>query len=73
MLYGECKWRRGAVSDDVVTALIERAGRTSFGRGVQDRHYVLYARTGFTSAVTGRAAGSEPIVLYTPEDLLGGA
>jgi len=72
VLYGECKWRRGAVGEDVVTALIERAERTSFGRGVQDRHYVLYARNGFKSTVTARAAEDERIVLYTPEDLLGG-
>jgi AAA+ ATPase superfamily predicted ATPase len=71
MLYGECKWRRGAVCDDVLTALMERADRTAFGRGVQDRHYVLYARTGFSSAVTKRAARDERIVLYTPEDMLG--
>jgi len=70
MLYGECKWRRGAVGADVLTTLIERAGRTRYGRGVEDRHFVLYARTDFTAGVQERAKEDDRISLLTPDAML---
>jgi AAA+ ATPase superfamily predicted ATPase len=70
MLYGECKWRRGAVAADVLATLVERAERTSYGRGVEDRHFVLYARTAFTAGVQERAKKDGRIVLHTPDTML---
>ena len=71
MLYGECKWRRGAVGEDVLSTLIERAERTGYGRGTEARHFVIYARSGFKAGVQERAAEDRRIVLYTPRTLLG--
>jgi uncharacterized protein len=70
MLYGECKWRRGAVGADVLATLIERAGRTDYGRGVEDRYFVLYARTDFKTGVQERAKEDGRIVLLTPDTML---
>jgi AAA+ ATPase superfamily predicted ATPase len=71
MLYGECKWRRGAVGEDVLSMLIERAERTGYGRGVEARHFILYARTGYKRGVHERASEDRRIVLHTPDTLLG--
>ena len=71
MLYGECKWRRGPVGEDVLTTLIERAGQTRYRIGVEARRFVVYARTGFKADVRQRAAEDKRIMLHTPHTLLG--
>lgn len=71
MLYGECKWRRGEVGEDVLDTLIRRAGKTVYGSGTQRRRFTLYARAGFKAGVRERAAADEGIVLHTPDTLLG--
>jgi uncharacterized protein len=71
ILYGECKWRRGEVGEGILDTLVERAGRTAYGRGVDRRHLVLYARAGFTPGVTKRAAADDAIVLHTPDTIVG--
>jgi AAA+ ATPase superfamily predicted ATPase len=73
MLYGECKWRRGDVGEDVLNTLIDRGEKTAYGRGVDHRHFLLYARTGFKSGVLERAAADERIVLHTPKTILSGS
>lgn len=70
VLYGECKWRRGAIGADVLGTLIERAGRTEYGRGVEDRHLILYARTGFKAGVHERVKEDGRVVLMTPDIML---
>jgi AAA+ ATPase superfamily predicted ATPase len=71
MLYGECKWRRATVGEDVLNTLLERAEKTAYGRGVEDRHFVLYARTGYKDGVLERAEEDKRIVLHTPDTILG--
>jgi AAA+ ATPase superfamily predicted ATPase len=70
MLYGECKWRRGDVGEDVLNVLVDRAKKTAYGHGVDRRHFVLYARTAFTGGVRQLAAADESIVLHTPQTIL---
>ena len=70
MLYGECKWRRGAIGADILATLIERAERTEYGRGVEDRHFILYARTGFKAGVHERGEEDGRVVLMTPSTML---
>lgn len=70
MLYGECKWRRGAIGSDVLDTLIGRAGRTEYGRGVENHHFILYARTGFKAGVHERAREDGRVVLMTPNMML---
>jgi AAA+ ATPase superfamily predicted ATPase len=71
MLYGECKWRRAMVEEDVLNTLIDRAEKTTYGRGIEDRHFVLYARTGYKDSVRERATADKRIVLHTPDTILG--
>ena len=70
MLYGECKWSNTRVGEKVLDELIQRAAQTEYGRGVEHRQFVLYAREGFTSALRKRAAAQAEIVLHTPQTML---
>ncbi len=71
MLYGECKWWEGLVGESVLDGLIDHATRTHYGRNNDRRHFVLYAKKGFTGALR-RRAGTEPgVVLHTPRSMLG--
>ena len=70
MLYGECKWWADPVGENVLDELIHRASQTGYGRGNERRHYVLYARTGFTAALRRRAAAQPGIALHTPQTML---
>jgi hypothetical protein len=67
----ECKWRRGEVREDVLYTLIERAGKTAYGRGENRRHFVLYARTAFSAGVLETATSDDRVTLHTPKTILG--
>lgn len=71
MLYGECKWWRREVREDVLYTLIERSEKTSYGKGESRRHFALYARTGFSVGVLETAASDGRVELYTPGTILG--
>lgn len=71
MLYGECKWWRREVREDVLYTLIERAGKTAYGKGESRRHFVLYARTAFSVEVKEAATSDGRVELHTPETILG--
>jgi AAA+ ATPase superfamily predicted ATPase len=73
MLFGECKWRRGLVGEDVRFALTERAEKTAYGRDVTQRHFVIYARTGFKVTLIKTAGQDNGIILHTPDSILDGA
>ncbi len=70
MLYGECKWWRDLVGENILDELIERASRTDYGRDNHKRQFVVYARTGFTTALQRRAATQPGIALHTPQTML---
>ena len=70
MLYGECKWWEHPVGENVLDTLMERAGRTDYGRGNERRYFVLYAKTGFTPDLRRRVATQPGVVLLTPKTML---
>ena len=70
MLYGECKWWEDPVGEDVLEALMERAGRTDYGRGIERRYFIIYAKNGFTPDLRRRATAHSGVVLLTPKTLL---
>lgn len=70
MIYGECKWWKGVVGENVLEELIQRASRTEYGRDNPKRTFVLYSRGGFTAALRKRAANQSGIVLHTPQTML---
>lgn len=69
-LYGECKWWRSPVGENVLDELIQRASGVDYGRRTDHRQFVLYSRSGFTSALRKRAASQPGIVLHTPQTML---
>jgi AAA+ ATPase superfamily predicted ATPase len=73
MIYGECKWWKDPVGENVLDQLIERASLTSYGRDNPKRQFILYSRAGFTSGLQKRAISQESIVLQTPQSMLRGA
>jgi AAA+ ATPase superfamily predicted ATPase len=73
MIYGECKWWKDPVGENILDQLIERASRTSYGRDNPKRQFILYSRAGFTSGLQKRAVSQEDIVLHTPQSMLRGA
>jgi AAA+ ATPase superfamily predicted ATPase len=73
MIYGECKWWKDPVGENVLDQLVERASLTSYGRDNPKRQYILYSRAGFTSGLQKRANSQEGIVLHTPQSMLRGA
>jgi uncharacterized protein len=70
LLFAECKWSQTELDEGVLEILIERAGRTAYGRGEGRRYYAMYARSGFGSNVRERAAKDPAILLYTPASML---
>jgi uncharacterized protein len=72
MIYGECKWWKEPVGENILDELIQCASRTDYGRDNPKRRFVLYARNGFTTALQRRAAGHPEIVLHTPKTMLRG-
>ncbi|HKT71795.1 MAG TPA: ATP-binding protein [Steroidobacteraceae bacterium] len=73
MIYGECKWWKDPVGENVLDQLIERASLTSYGRDNPKRQFILYSRAGFTSGLQKRAILQDSIVLHTPQSMLRGA
>jgi uncharacterized protein len=71
VLYGECRWSKNEVGEGVLDTLIDLAQKTSYGRGADERHFVLYARSGFKTHVTDRVCVDARIVLHTPQTMLG--
>jgi hypothetical protein len=65
MLYGECKWWRDLVGENVLDELIQRASRTDYGHDNPKRQFVLYARTGFTTALHRRGLSAWDRPAYT--------
>ncbi len=72
MVYGECKWWRDPVGENILDQLIERASLTSYGRDNPKRQFILYSRSGFTSQLRKRAILQKGIVLHTPQSMLQG-
>ena len=70
MLYGECKWWSDPVGSNILDHLIDCSGKTAYGEGNPNRHFLLYSRSGFTRDVSKRAAALPSIHLFSPSDLL---
>jgi AAA+ ATPase superfamily predicted ATPase len=55
-VFGECKWWRDRVGENVLDHLIENAGQTAYGRDAPGREYFVFSRSGFTGHLEARAA-----------------
>lgn len=70
-LFGECKWRRDQVGQNVLDRLVDCSQRTSYGRTAPSRSFVLYSRSGYTDSARQRADGGQAFHLLGPQELLG--
>lgn len=69
VLVGECKWSVNLVGVDILDELKRKAKRLNKEGEIPNLHYVLFARTGFTSALEKRAE-EEGIMLFTVEEMV---
>ncbi len=65
-LFGECKWTNERVERRVLDTLAERSDMFSY----KEKHFYLFAKTGFTDACVQRAAELGNVSLVTYEDML---
>jgi hypothetical protein len=70
-VYGECKWWKSEVGENILDQLIERSKRTSYGKDAARKEYLLYSRIGFTNDLRRRARTDSAIHLLSTTDLLG--
>lgn len=71
MLYGECKWWKDQVGENVLDQLIENTRKTSYGCAESRKNYLIYSRNGFTLDLTNRAAKCAEVHLVSPIGLIG--
>ena len=65
-IFGECKWRNEPVSERVLDTLIERA---KLFPGFSDICYILFSKSGFTSALEERATRQGNVTLVGVDDM----
>jgi AAA+ ATPase superfamily predicted ATPase len=65
-LFGECKWKKKALGEDILEGLIRKAGLFP---AFQSKRYALFSRTGFTAALQARAERQKDIILVAPDDM----
>lgn len=70
-LFGECKWWKDPVGENVLDHLVDCSSRTSYGKDAPGRSYVLYSRSGFTDVVLRRMGEDKKVRLLGPTELLG--
>jgi AAA+ ATPase superfamily predicted ATPase len=69
-IFGECKWWKDAVGENVLDRLIESAAATTYGKDAPAHHYILYSRSGFKPDLRRRAAADPSVHLVTLSSLL---
>ena len=55
VLFGECKWTERPVGTNILDDLVRKAAPLAEQMGSGTVHYALFARSGFTPALTHRA------------------
>jgi uncharacterized protein len=69
-VYGECKWWKDPVGENVLERLLETCGQTKYGTRTAQTQYVLFSRSGFTAALKACARKDEQLHLIGPAHLL---
>lgn len=66
VLFAECKWTNENVDLGVLESLIEKSKLFHYG----NKHYYLFAKTGFTKGCMDKADEMENVTLVSYEDML---
>ena len=69
-VYGECKWWKDPVGENVLEHLLETSGQSKYGVRDGRTQYVLFSRSGFTPALEARAKRDTNLHLVGLERLL---
>jgi uncharacterized protein len=69
-VYGECKWWKDPVGENVLERLLETSGQAKYGTRNAQTQYVLFSRSGFTAALKARARKDRQLHLIGPAILL---
>jgi uncharacterized protein len=69
-MYGECKWWKDPVGENMLERLLETSGQAKYGTRNAHTQYVLFSRSGFTPALKTRAKKDQRFHLVGPERLL---
>jgi uncharacterized protein len=70
-VYGECKWWKDAVGENVLERLLETSKRAKYGSRDARTQYLLFSRSGFTPALKARAKREPKLHLVELASLLG--
>jgi len=65
-IFGECKWKNAQTGEDTLNDLTAKAGLFPYFTTV---HYMLFSKSGFSGALTSRAATQKNITLIGVEDM----
>ena len=65
-LFGECKWTNEAVDQKVLETLVARSHLFHFN----EKHFYLFAKTGFTKGCIHEAAEMGNVTLVTFEEMM---
>lgn len=71
-VFGECKWWKAEVGENVLRDLEAAVDKTDYGRKAPATHLVLVSKSGFTEGLQNAVAASGSVYLLEPGDLLGG-
>ena len=63
-IFAECKWTNERVGIEIIDTLIERSDLFNY----REKHYYLFAKTGFTDSAKARADSAKNITLVRYED-----
>jgi uncharacterized protein len=69
-LYGECKWWKDPIGENVLERLLETSPQSNYGERNKQTHYLLFSRSGFTPALEARAEQDVNLHLVRLEHLL---
>ncbi|MCL2602993.1 MAG: ATP-binding protein [Defluviitaleaceae bacterium] len=64
-IFAKCKWTNQHVNVNVIETLVERSGLFHYG----NKHYFIFAKTGFTDAAIKRADAAANIMLIPYRDI----
>ncbi len=70
-IYGECKWWKDKVGENVLERLLETSAQAKYGTSDERTQYLLFSKFGFTPALKARAKQDKKLHLVTLEKLLG--
>lgn len=70
-VFGECKWWKDPVGENVLDRLVENSARARYGREAPGRHHLVFSRSGFTGDLRARGGRDPRVHLVDPDGLLG--